>query len=326
MTVDEIKMSLGMASLMIPSMTMEDLFGLGLDYDTSYDEDYDQDYDVFDFSDLNRVAVLSTRVDPDYVEYIEEDFGVAVIYLNPTLNNLEAAINDDFEMIVIDNPSLQADIDGYIGNNPEIYFVTLGFTTSNYFDNHLEVDYYDEELGYMAGYMAGLVTETNVIGFIGGLDNNETWNYEAAYEAGAQASNPNVTLKSAYLEGDADVVLAKEYSENLVAEDADVLYHHAGSAGQGMVDLAVSESIYFINHQSNEGEDSDKFLGTTLINTPAIVYDLVSNYGWYASYTAFGIYDGFLDLYLNLPEDIQEEVFQLIEDIQDGTIYIPAYY
>jgi hypothetical protein len=81
-----------------------------------------------------------------------------------------------------------------------------------------------------------------------------------------------------------------------------------------------------MNHQSYEGENSPKFLGTTLINSPSVVYDLVSSYGFYSGYTAYGLYNYYLDLYLNLPEEIQEEVFQLLDDIQWGEIYVPKYY
>ena len=327
MTVDEIKLMISMAGVMIPEMTVEDLFGFGMD-DTSYEEDYDYEdaYSAFDFSELSRVAVLSQWVDPDYIDFIDEDFGVEVVYLEPSQSNLESAIRDGFEMIIVDDLSFDGFMDTYIQSNPDIYFVTLGFTTYDFFDNHLEVEYYHEELGYAAGYIAGLMTESNVIGFLGGISNNVTWNYEAAYEAGALASNPDVILKSYYLENNTDVTLASELTQDLISEGADVLYHHAGSAGKGMVDTAQSEDVYFMNHQSYEGENSPKFLGTTLINSPSVVYDLVSSYGLYSGYTAYGLYNYYLDLYLNLPEEIQEEVFQLLDDIQWGEIYVPKYY
>ena len=87
------------------------------------------------------------------------------------------------EEVALENPSVKfAIVDGYSDS-----------TLSNLLA--LTFDYYD--VGYLGGALAGLMTESNVVGIVAGLQIPPVINLRTGYEAGAEATNPAITVLGA---------------------------------------------------------------------------------------------------------------------------------
>ena len=57
----------------------------------------------------------------------------------------------------------------------------------------------DHEGAFLAGAAAALKTDTGTIGFVGGVDVPAVWQFQAGFDAGARAIDPEVEILSAYL-------------------------------------------------------------------------------------------------------------------------------
>jgi basic membrane protein A len=103
---------------------------------------------------------------------------------------------------------------------------------------------FNEEQGsFLAGYLAGLVTKTNKIGFVGGQKIPLIEKFEAGYEAGAKTSNPAVTvLPAKYTESWDDTAQGKAAALTLYNGGADVVYHAAGRCGLGVIEQVCDRS------------------------------------------------------------------------------------
>jgi basic membrane lipoprotein Med (substrate-binding protein (PBP1-ABC) superfamily) len=95
-----------------------------------------------------------------------------------------------------------------------------------------------EEASYLAGRVAGRLTKSNVIGFVGGV---ELPPVKAAYEGwvnGAMSVNPKVQSRSTYLNNWDDAALGREAALALIRVKVDVFHHNADAAALGVFQAA----------------------------------------------------------------------------------------
>lgn len=97
------------------------------------------------------------------------------------------------------------------------------------------------EATYLAGIVAGGMTRSNQLGFIGGIELPPIRAAEEAWVAGAKSVNPAVTARSAYLNTFDDVAAGREAALALLQAGVDMFHHNADQAALGMFQ-AVRES------------------------------------------------------------------------------------
>ena len=91
------------------------------------------------------------------------------------------------------------------------------------------------EPSYLAGAAAARKSTTGVIGFVGGVDWEGIWGFQAGYEAGARAVDPDIDIRSPTERGDftgfGDTDGAKAAALEMYRHGADVVFHAAGTPG-----------------------------------------------------------------------------------------------
>ncbi|HEX6643995.1 MAG TPA: BMP family protein [Gemmatimonadales bacterium] len=98
-----------------------------------------------------------------------------------------------------------------------------------------------EEATYLAGMVAGGLTKTGVIGFIGGVELPPVRRGQEGWTNGARAVNPQVASRVSYLDNWEDAAAGKEAALALIGLGADMLHHNADAAALGAFQ-AVKES------------------------------------------------------------------------------------
>ena len=95
-----------------------------------------------------------------------------------------------------------------------------------------------EEASYLAGMVAGRLTRSNVIGFVGGV---ELPPVKAAYQGwvnGAKSVNRGITSRFTYLNNWDDAALGREAALALIRVKVDVFHHNADAAALGVFQAA----------------------------------------------------------------------------------------
>ncbi len=90
-----------------------------------------------------------------------------------------------------------------------------------------------DEIGWMAGALAGLMSKTKVLGFIGGMEIDTTKQKLAGYEAAAKLVDPSITVKSAYAGSFSDTAKGMELAKGMISEKADVFFGDASAVDSG---------------------------------------------------------------------------------------------
>jgi len=126
------------------------------------------------------------------------------------------------------------------------------------------------EASYLAGIVAGGMTKTNTIAFIGGIELPPIRLAEEAWVAGARSVNPGLSTRSTYLNTFDDVAAGREAALALLQTGADMFHHNADQAALGMFQ-AVRESAngyLFGANLDQSGLAPDRVFGSAVIDLP----------------------------------------------------------
>lgn len=147
-------------------------------------------------------------------------------------------------------------------------------------DNIVNYLFREQEGSFLAGVIAALTTQTNQIGFVGGIRIPPVMRYEVGYVAGARSVNPDIEIAIAYADDFEDPDGGKELSLAQYNSGADVIHAAAGRTGVGAFDAAIEQGEgYWViaadRDQSELGEDHH--LAAVIKGIDTGVYDSIQS-------------------------------------------------
>jgi basic membrane protein A len=191
----------------------------------------------------------------------------------------------------------------------------------------------EEQPSFLVGYIAGKMTKSNKVGFVGGIKFPLIEKFEYGYMAGAKLANPEVEVIRQYAESFTDAAKGKAITNNMYQQGADIVFHAAGGVGDGVIEAAKEKKKWAI------GVDKDQnFLAPDNVLTSAMkrvdnaLFDIVKQ-------LKDGKFEGGNAVVYNLsndgvgiapttkkhvPQEILTEVDGLISKIKTGEIVVPA--
>lgn len=114
--------------------------------------------------------------------------------------------------------------------------------------NVRSVVFKEHEGSFLVGYIAGTLTQTGVVGFVGGMDIPLIRNFDFGYQQGVTAACPDCTVVSNYVGTTPsawnDPARAKELATSQRAQGADIIYAAAGASGNGVIDFVNQTMCY----------------------------------------------------------------------------------
>jgi basic membrane protein A len=132
--------------------------------------------------------------------------------------------------------------------------------------NVRSIQFNEEQGSFLAGYLAGLVTKSGKIGFVGGKKMALIEKFEAGYDAGAKTANSSVEILPAkYTESWDDTSLGKAAAETLFNGGADIVYHAAGRCGLGVIEAAKEANKYAIGVDSDQDDQAPGSVLTSMV-------------------------------------------------------------
>jgi basic membrane protein A len=124
----------------------------------------------------------------------------------------------------------------------------------------------EQQVGYLAGYLAGLMEKSDgggaTVGSVGGEKQPPVDRYIAGYRAGARKADPGVRLLNAYSQDWVDQAKCKIDALNQIAAGAGIVFQVAGACGLGVIDAAKEKGVWAI------GVDADQsYLGPQVLTS-----------------------------------------------------------
>jgi basic membrane protein A and related proteins len=204
--------------------------------------------------------------------------------------------------------------------------------------NIADYTFKEQEGSFLVGVAAALKCECDTIGFLGGQTGTLIEKFQAGYEAGARAINPDMEILVEYIGDDTtafnDPVKGEELSTKMYDDGAEIIYHASGASGAGLFNAAVEANKLAI------GVDSDQYLTASPEQQPLIftsmlkrvdtaVYNAIEAEGSdsFGGSQVFGLAEDGLDYSKSntaeMTEDIIAQVDEYKQQIIDGTITVP---
>ena len=148
-------------------------------------------------------------------------------------------------------------------------------------DNAVGLVFREQEGSYLVGYIAGRVSSTGVVGFVGGMDIPLIQKFEQGYKAGAEAALKERNIKGKVIinyVGNTpaawnDPGKAKEIATSQAKQGADIIYAAAGASGLGVLDFVKQKMCL----KSNELPSGIKFVSAAPKVTPYKEYTAACN-------------------------------------------------
>ena len=222
---------------------------------------------------------------------------------------------------------------------PDVHFAIID-DSSVEADNVASLVFAEEQGSFLVGAAAALKTETDQIGFVGGVETPLIQKFEAGYVAGAESVNPDIEVDVTYLtqvpdfSGFADPAKGKTAAQGMYDNGADIVYHASGGSGGGVFEAASESGNWAIgvdSDQYNTADPSvqDSILTSMLKNVNVAVYEYLSQvndgdfpsgvttYDLAVDGVGYSTSGGFVD-------DIVEQLDELKQQIIDGEISVPT--
>ncbi|KAB1458306.1 BMP family ABC transporter substrate-binding protein [Vibrio panuliri] len=154
------------------------------------------------------------------------------------VHSLRQAAEQGYTPIVVVESNSQQDFAQVATSFPSVHFISLD--VAYHLPNVLGLTFNHAEGSYVLGYLSGLKTKTNRIGFIGGLDIPIINHFKCGYELGIRDANPEASLMTQYInKGLAswdDLNSAQAIANTMLAQQVDIIFPAAGYASVGAME------------------------------------------------------------------------------------------
>ena len=142
---------------------------------------------------------------------------------------------------------------------PDTHFAIIDDSTLADVPNVASLVFAEEQGSFLVGAAAALKTQSDHVGFIGGVQVPLIEKFQAGYEAGVKAVNPDIKVDVTYLtqppdfSGFGDPAKGKTAAQGMYDNGADIVYAAAGGSGGGVFEAASDAGKLAI------GVDSDQY-------------------------------------------------------------------
>lgn len=146
--------------------------------------------------------------------------------------NLNQAIQDEYNIIYGVGFQLSDAVEQVAQSNPDQHFGIVDSVVEE--DNVVSLNFRDNEAAYLAGVAAANTTETDKVGFIGGIAGPVIDKFEAGFVAGVESVDPEIEIDVQYAESFSDAAIGQQIAAGMYSSGADIIYHASGAVGNGV--------------------------------------------------------------------------------------------
>jgi len=170
--------------------------------------------------------------------------------------NLQRAIERDCSLIVTIGSTNGMAAERVAARYPQVHFIVVDYEPMPETKNVTGLTFAEDQAGFLAGALAGLVTEADVVGFIGGVDVPPVRKFRRGFEHGVAFTNRRARVLTIYTDSFTDIAAGEEAAADLVRQGVDVIFAAAGASGSAALRAAAQAGVWVI------GVDQDQWVTT----------------------------------------------------------------
>ncbi|MET3683919.1 basic membrane protein A [Alkalibacillus flavidus] len=220
------------------------------------------------FSDLAFQGLTQAR----------DELGVVFDYREPLDQDYEAKlqelIDQDHDVIFglsfTTAPAIEAKAEEY----PDQQFVMIDAVID--LPNVTSITFKEDEGSHLVGLIAGMRTESDTVGFIGGVESDVIQRFENGFKEGVREANPDTEILTEYAGSFDDDQLGADIAADMIDEGADYIFPSAGFTGTGALQEAQSQGIYAFGVDTDQYTIAEDAVVTSMVkNVNVAIYDVM---------------------------------------------------
>jgi basic membrane protein A len=275
----------------------------------------------------------------------EKELGVEVSFLEPAgSEDREAALRlfaaRKMDIVFGVGFIFTSDVNAVAAAYPEVHFACVDYAPGpdGTPPNVAALVFREEEGSFLVGAVAGLMSKTKHVGFVGGMTIPLIRKFEAGYTAGVKAACAECEVHSGYAGATPDAfkdpAKGKTLAISEIAAGADVLFHASGSTGHGVFEGAHDANVVAIGVDTDQYDEMPGTVVTSMIKRVDVaVFDTIKSAidgTFTAGVHAFGLKEEGVDYVhegphaTQIPADVKAKVEALRARVIAGEIEIPT--
>lgn len=222
----------------------------------------------------------------------ETELGVQIDYIEtqqPTdyEKNLDQFASQGYDLVIGVGFLMGDAIKAIATRYPDVNFAIVDAAPEGAPSNVKPLLFKEDQAGYIVGTMAALLSQTNTIGVVGGVEQvPAVQRFVKGYEAGAKAQKSDINVLQVYLPSFTDPSGGGEAARSQIAEGADVIFGAGGQTGSGAIQAAAQEGAYVIGVDQDEynttfrqgsGEGADRLVTSAIKRVDNAVFDTIKS-------------------------------------------------
>lgn len=189
----------------------------------------------------------------------KDNLGVDVKYLESEdeadyMQNIETAIDMQSDLIIGVGFKLTDAIEQTAKAYPEQNFAIIDGTYDEVPQNVQSLLFNEEQAGYLVGLIAGKLTETNKIAFLGGMNIPSCANFGVGFKKGAEEVNKNINVITQFTNSFTDATKAKVMAQQLfTSQNVDIIFTASGGGNMGVYEVAreINKKVIAVDMAQN---------------------------------------------------------------------------
>lgn len=135
----------------------------------------------------------------------------------------------------------------------------------------------EREAAYLVGLIASKMSESNKIGFIGGMKIPNITRFEEGFIKGVKEGKPDAECISQYANSFDDASLGKSIANQMYSKGVEVIFSAAGGVGTGAIESAKEKNKYAIGVDMDQNNLApDNVITSAMKRVDIGVFDIIS--------------------------------------------------
>lgn len=264
----------------------------------------------------------------------EKELGIEVAYLESKTDsdyaaNIETFIDEECDLIIGVGFMLATAIGEAAAANPDQKFAIIDDDSNAALPNVACLMFKQEQPSYLVGYVAGLMTKTDNVGFVLGMSTGPMNQFGYGYCAGVLDANPDAKIQMGNANSFGDSAQGKSLTTAMITNGADVVFHAAGGTGLGMIEACKEANIMAIGVDSDQSALApENIITSALKRVDTASYEIskaVLEGKYAAGVTTYDLASEGVDYVASdlLPDDVKKAIDDVKAKILSGEIVVP---
>ncbi len=272
---------------------------------------------------------------------LQEKTGAEVAYLESTqesdyATNLDKHVDEGSDLIWGIGFAMADALYEVAEVNDDVNFAIVDNDYEEVPENVTCVTFRAQDPSFLVGYAAGLTTETNKVGFIGGITSSVIDQFEYGYRAGVQYAakelGKEIEVEVQYADSFTDSAKGKAIGTSMYTNGCDIVFHAAAGVGIGLIEAAVEQGKFAIGVDSDQSYLAPENVLTSALKRVDVAVSSISQklengeeIGGQS--LEYGLADGGVGIpeeNPNMAPEVYEKTIALQEKVAAGEIVVPC--